>query len=162
VALCEAALVYGHVTITQLVLAKEIAKELFKLSAQPQFCLHLNCCAVHTSRNNGDLIKQTHRERRLRVLPIFSGRPAIFLSPQSLTHTAVVRGRIWLCAFGPAALLGSTPLSYGITTHYLGDFHGCWFDQTFSCCLRRFCSCIFPSNRKRSMHCFTVGVSFYS
>jgi len=71
--------VYGYVRKIQLVLAKEIATELFKLSAQPQFYLHLNRCAVHTSLNNGDLIKQTHRERRLRVLSIFSGGPAIFL-----------------------------------------------------------------------------------
>jgi len=72
--------VYGYVGKIQLVLAKEIATKLFKLSAQPQFFLHLNCCAVHTSRNNDDLIKQTHRERRLRVLPMFSGRPVIFLT----------------------------------------------------------------------------------
>jgi len=57
--------VYEYVGKIHLVLAKEIATELFKLSAQPQFCLHLNRCADHTSRNNSDLIKQTHRERRL-------------------------------------------------------------------------------------------------
>jgi len=43
-------------------------------------------------------------------------------------------------------------------------FHGCWFDHALSSCIRRFCSCIFPSNRKRSKHwhCFAIGVSFYS
>jgi len=45
-----------------------------------------------------------------------------------------------------------------------GYFHGCWFDHALSRCIRRFCSCIFPSNRKRSKHwhCFAIGVSFYS
>jgi len=81
---------------------------------------------------------------------------------QSLTHTAVARGPIWLCAFGPAVLLGCTPLSYDIFTHYPGYFHSCWFDQALSCCTRRFCFCIFPSNRKRSTHCFTMRVSFHS
>jgi len=28
---------------------------------QPQFCLNLNRCAVHTLWNSGDLIKQTQR-----------------------------------------------------------------------------------------------------
>ena len=102
VTLRKVALVPGYVRKTHLILTNEIATEPFKLSSQPQFCLHLNRYAVHTSRNNGDLIKQTHRERRLRVLPIFSGRPAI-------CWTAVARGPIWLCAFGPAVLLGSTP-----------------------------------------------------
>jgi len=67
-----------------LALTNETATELFKLSPQPQFYLNLNRCAVHTSWNNGDLIKQTHRERRLGVLPIFSGRAAICLTRRAL------------------------------------------------------------------------------
>jgi len=61
VALRELPLVPGYVKKTQLALTNEIATELFKLSTQPQFCLKLICCAVHTSWNNGDLIKQTRR-----------------------------------------------------------------------------------------------------
>ena len=83
-------------------------------------------------------------------------------NPQSLTHTAVAHEPICLCVFGPAVMLGCTPLSCGITAHDSGYFHGCWFDKVLSCCKRHFCSCIFPSNRKRSTHCFTMGVSLYS
>jgi len=140
-------------------LANELATELFKLRAQPHFCRHLNRCAVYTSRNNGDFIKQTHRERRLKGIANLQWVASNLSNTQSLTHAAVARGPIWLCAFGPAVLLGCTPLSYGITAHYPGYFYGCWFDQALSCCIRRFCSCIFPSNRKRSTHCFTMGVS---
>ena len=78
-ALREASLVPSYVGKTQLVLTNEIVTELFNLSTQLQFCLNLNRCAIHTLWNNGDLIKQTHRECRLRVLPIFSGQPAICL-----------------------------------------------------------------------------------
>ena len=66
VALRETSLAPGYVKKTQLPLTNEIAVELFKLSAQSQFCLNLNRCALHTLSNNADLIKQTHRERRLR------------------------------------------------------------------------------------------------
>jgi len=31
-------------------------------------------------------------------------------NPQSLTHAAVARGQIWLCAFGPVVPHGCTPL----------------------------------------------------
>jgi len=54
-------------------------------------------------------------------------------NPQSLTHTAVAHGPICLCVFGPAVLLGYTPLSCGITVHYSGYIHGCWFYQALSC-----------------------------
>jgi len=70
---------YGYVRKTYLVFTNEIATELFKLSAQQQFSLNLNRCAVHTSQINADLIKQTHRERGLSVLPIFSGRDQRFV-----------------------------------------------------------------------------------
>jgi len=62
----------------------------------------------------------------------------------------------------PAVLFGCTLLSCGIITHHPGDFHRCMFDQALSCCMRRYCFCIFPSNRLRSMYCFAVGLSFYS
>jgi len=71
-------------------------------------------------------------------------------NPQNLTHTAVARGPTCLCAFGPAVLLGCTPLSCGITAQYPGYFHRCWFDQALSCSIRRFGSCIFPSNKKET------------
>ena len=53
---------------------------LIRTSAQRQLWLNLNRCAVRTSWNNGDLIKHTHRERRLRVLPIFCRRSVICLT----------------------------------------------------------------------------------
>ena len=81
---------------------------------------------------------------------------------QSLTHETVAHGPIWLCAFGLTVLHGCTPLSCGITAHHPGYIHGCWFDQALFCCIKRFCSCIFPSNRKRSTHCFTMGEGFHS
>ena len=116
--------VHEYVGKIHLVLAKEIATELFKLSAQPQFCLHLNRCAVHTSRNNSDLIKHTQRTQ-VKGIANLQWAASDFSNRQSLTHTAVVRGVIWLCAFGLAVMLGSTPLSCGITAHYPGYFQGC-------------------------------------
>jgi len=139
VALREVALVPGSVRKSHLILTNDIATELFKLSAQPQFCLHLNCCALHISWNNGDLIKQTHRERRLRVLPIFSGRPA-FVEPAELgtyicgPWTSLVKMRIW-----PGSAARFQIPSCSITTHYPGYFRSCWFDQAHSCCIKQFC-----------------------
>jgi len=43
---------------------------LIRLSAQPQLWINLNPCAANTLWNNSDLIKQTQRECRLRVLPV--------------------------------------------------------------------------------------------
>ena len=54
-------------------------------------------------------------------------------NPQSLTQTAVAHEPICLCVFGPAVMLGCTPLSCGITAHYSGYFHVYWFDQALSC-----------------------------
>ena len=61
VALGEDALAPGFVRKTQLLLTGQIA------DVQPQLCLNLNRCAAKTSWNNGDFIKQMHRERRLRA-----------------------------------------------------------------------------------------------
>jgi len=53
---------------SQLALTGEIAAELLRIITQPQLCLSLNRCAVHTLwNNNSDLIKQTRRERRIRA-----------------------------------------------------------------------------------------------
>jgi len=103
---------------------------------EPLCCPHL----VEQWRLNN---KNTHRERRLRVLPI--GVASDLSNPQSLTQTALTRGRIWLRAFGPAMLFGCTPLTCGITALDPGYFRGCWFDQALSSCIRRFCSCILPA-----------------
>jgi len=81
---------------------------------------------------------------------------------QWAASVAEARGLIWLCAFGLAVLFGCTPLSWASPAHYPGNFHGCRFDQALSRCIRRFCSCIFTSNRKRTTHSFTMGVSFHS
>ena len=136
-----------------MVVANELATELFNLSAQPQFCLNLNRCGVHTSWNDGDLITQTHRERHC---PSSVGGQR-FLSPAELgTCNCGPWINLVICAFGSAVLLGCTLLSYGITAHYPGYFHGCWFDQALSCSMRRCWSWIFPSNRKRGAHRFAV------
>jgi len=58
----------GYVRKGHLVIIDKIAPECL-YSVQPQLSLNLNCRAVYTSRYNGDLIKQTHRERKLRAKP---------------------------------------------------------------------------------------------
>jgi len=150
-ALREASLVPSYVGKTQLVLTNETVTELFNLSTQLQFCLNLNRCAIHTLWNNGDLIKQTQR-MQVKGIANLQWAASDLSNPQSLTHAAAAHGPIKLCGFGPAVLLGCTPLSCGITAHYPGYFHSCWFDQVLSWCIMRFCSRIFSNNRKRSMH----------
>ena len=159
-ALGEVALVPGHVRKTRLVLTNEIATELFNLSAQPQLCeLEPLCCPHLVEQWRFD---QTNTWRtQVEGIANLQWAASDLSNPQSLTHAAVTCGPIWLCVFHPAVLHGSTPLSCGIATHYPGYFHGCWFDQALSCCVRRYCSCIFPSNNK-STHCFIMGVGFYS
>ena len=53
-------------------------------------------------------------------------------------------------------------ISYGITAHLPGHFDSSWFNQVFFRCKRRFCLSDFPSNSKRSLHCFTVRAGYSS
>jgi len=54
-------------------------------------------------------------KKALRLLKGIANLPWVaneLSNPQSLTHSVVACGPIWLCAFGPAVLHGCTPLLY--------------------------------------------------
>jgi len=59
--------------------------------------------------NNDDLVKQTQRTQ-VNGIANLQWAASDLSNPQSLTHAAVARGPIWLCALGLTVLLGCTPL----------------------------------------------------
>jgi len=75
------------------------------VSRRPKVVLEFNFCGPR---------KDTYFKTCITVLKGAGNLPWVasdLPNPQNLTHAAVTRGPIWLYAFGPAVLLGCTPLA---------------------------------------------------